>query len=500
MANPRQGNGFARRLATACLAAAVIVAVLLGMGWLSRSMTRHHLAGEAQSRLWTLQQGLPLWHWSLRTRHDLVARKVFGHANVVETPAGLQLTSIDGSPFEVGLPVREPMDTRHWQRLAIHMETPATLRVHVIWQVTAGAPVCTSRDALFVGPGQLTLYADFDLLDGHQSDGTVCAPPDRIAWLLRLRFDMPTGTSLTLQRAELTPRQPPVVTDGVTGAALTAADDPSDGEQTQAAPLFLLPSDLSAEDWLAQRDLIQQRVPAALVVVGPATVTAQPETHGPAWPAIVACISYLFLLIVLGRRPRPRWEWLALLPGLLWLIAGLQWGQSHSVPALAAFIAALVFAIWREWQTRPHDWHWLGLTTSAWLWPLAAVFVALALLCLSPDALQTPPWRHAITYLGWATLQQWLMLGVLLPRLERAGLPRVGAWLATAAVFGLLHTPNGAVMQLCFLAELWWAACFLRSRALLPVALAHAVCALLVEAGLTGTLVRSLEVSARFFL
>jgi hypothetical protein len=55
-------------------------------------------------------------------------------------------------------------------------------------------------------------------------------------------------------------------------------------------------------------------------------------------------------------------------------------------------------------------------------------------------------------------------------------------------------------MQLCFLAELWWAWCFLRSRRLLPIALAHAGCALLVEAGLVGSVLRSLEVSARFLL
>jgi len=72
--------------------------------------------------------------------------------------------------------------------------------------------------------------------------------------------------------------------------------------------------------------------------------------------------------------------------------------------------------------------------------------------------------------------------------------------LLTALVFALMHTPNGILMQLCLLAELWWAWCFRRSRALLPVAAAHAVCALLVEAGLVGGLLRSLEVSARFFL
>jgi hypothetical protein len=54
-------------------------------------------------------------------------------------------------------------------------------------------------------------------------------------------------------------------------------------------------------------------------------------------------------------------------------------------------------------------------------------------------------------------------------------------------------------MQFCFVAELGWAWCFLRSRTLLPVALAHAASALILESALAGSTLRSLEVSARFF-
>jgi hypothetical protein len=114
-------------------------------------------------------------------------------------------------------------------------------------------------------------------------------------------------------------------------------------------------------------------------------------------------------------------------------------------------------------------------------------------------ALHPLPLGHVLTYFGWAWLQQWLMLVVLLRRFELI-VPRP-AWaiVAVATVFALLHTPNGMLMQCCFVAELWWARCFQRSRSVLPIGLAHAACALLVEAGLIGGLVRSLEVSARFF-
>jgi membrane protease YdiL (CAAX protease family) len=69
-----------------------------------------------------------------------------------------------------------------------------------------------------------------------------------------------------------------------------------------------------------------------------------------------------------------------------------------------------------------------------------------------------------------------------------------------ALLFALLHTPNARLMLLCFAAELWWARCFMRDRAVVPVALAHAICALLLQAGLSGGWLRSLEVSARYFL
>jgi membrane protease YdiL (CAAX protease family) len=87
-----------------------------------------------------------------------------------------------------------------------------------------------------------------------------------------------------------------------------------------------------------------------------------------------------------------------------------------------------------------------------------------------------------------------------LPRFEQIARHRTAlAIIATAIAFALLHTPNGMLMQLCFVAELWWGWCFVRSRSVLPVGVAHAIAALLVEAGLVGGLVRSLEVSARFF-
>jgi membrane protease YdiL (CAAX protease family) len=128
---------------------------------------------------------------------------------------------------------------------------------------------------------------------------------------------------------------------------------------------------------------------------------------------------------------------------------------------------------------------------------MAPLPLAVCLWLLRGHPLQALPLLHIITYFGWAALQQWLILVVLLRHLD--GLPRLLSVVLTALVFALLHTPNGLLMQLCFIAELFWAWQFQRRHTLLPIAVAHALCALLLEAGVVGGPLRSLEISARFF-
>jgi hypothetical protein len=177
----------------------------------------------------------------------------------------------------------------------------------------------------------------------------------------------------------------------------------------------------------------------------------------------------------------------------------LRWGVEPSIPGALAFVAALIYGGQGEWRRRPVTWSWLGHRTADWLWPLVPLPVAAALIAADGHGLTKLPTLHIVAYFAWALLQQWAMLAVVMGRLRKTQLPAPVIVLITATVFGLLHTPNGALMQLCFMAELWWAWCFLRAPRLLPIAVAHALSALLVESGLTGHWLRSLEVSARFF-
>jgi hypothetical protein len=260
-------------------------------------------------------------------------------------------------------------------------------------------------------------------------------------------------------------------------------------------PLFRLPVGRSAEDLLAWRDALRARWPAALVVAAgalPQAVAPAPARNAWQW---LGCLLYLLALARLAWRPvhgrwRPWIESAGCLLGPLWLVAGLHWGLRATPVGVAAFGGGLAYALAIERHHLARLWR-LPEAGRDWLWPLAMLPVTAALIVLDGHGLRPQAGVHVLAYLGWAWLQQWLMLIVLLRRF--AQITHRAGW----AILALA----GVLMQLCLVGELWWGWCFLRSRSVLPIALAHASCALLVEAGLAGgPLLRSLEVSARFFL
>jgi len=160
------------------------------------------------------------------------------------------------------------------------------------------------------------------------------------------------------------------------------------------------------------------------------------------------------------------------------------------------FAGGVGYAIFLALSRRLPPWGWLARGNAS-AWPFAAVAVALGLALFAGHKPGWPSFGHLAAYVAWATFQQWLLLAVVGGLLARA-LSRPWAVLLTAFAFALLHTPNGLLMQLCFVAELGWAWWYLHHRSLLPVAVAHAASAVVLQAGLAGGLLRSLEVSARF--
>lgn len=488
----------AQRLA-AVLGVCIAVALLLfGLRELAASLASSQLRHESEQMLATVQDGHPLWQWQLRKPDDLIAGRAFGAADVHSDKAGLRITSRDGSPFELGMPLPHAVDLRHWPLLRIQGNSSAAGTLSLVWQ-EAGADACRS-DGVNLPAGSLDLSIDLRALSSRQP----CAALSTAA-MLRLRPQMPAGTSLLLTQVALLAADPLSIQarPGLTlsDEAAVASRQLQTYQSPSAMPLVKLHADASAETLLQLRDEVRARWPAALLQVGERPLSGAPRMHLPAWTQILACGLYLLGLLWLWRRPllsrhRNPLELAAILAGPLWLIAGLQWGAGHAGPAVVAFAGALLFAAIRRDAIRP--WHGFGRWQDV-AWAAFPVLAALTLVLSCGHALQPPGWRGAVVYLLWATLQQWLMLGAVLPRLEKLTAQPWLAVLAVATLFALLHTPNGALMQLCLLAECWWAWYFLRRRSLLPIAAAHAACALLVQAGLSGGLLRSLEVSARFF-
>lgn len=501
-----------RRAGTAAGGIALAAILLFAIHMLAARIVATHLLHEAQHQAAALQSGQSLWQWALRKPHDLVAGQAFGHASAAADGDGLRITSADGTPFELGLPIDRAADLAHWPLLQLQLDSSTNGTLGLIRQSAPGASACTATAAAALLPQQHQLLLDLSRLSWLSANGDRCTTTEP-AWMLRLRIQLPAGGRVWLHAAALRSADAPPLP---TAPTLTLRSTDEIGSviagtpEVHGIPWIALPPDASAETMLTLRDHLRARWPAALVV----PASGNPLPGAPVeWPqgwAWLGFALYLSLLLVLTRwqpygASRPWLEITACLAGPLWLVAGLQWGPRLALAAVSATLGALLYAVAMEWRQRPRSWR-VGGSASSWLWPMLPALIALMLLLGWGQALHPPAASHVLLYLVWAGLQQWLMLGVTMPRLQKGlhGLPESPrtalACLITAALFALLHTPNGALMQLCLLAELWWAWCFTRSRSLLPVVLAHACCGLLVESGLFGVLLRSLEVSARFFL
>ncbi|MET0331772.1 MAG: CPBP family intramembrane glutamic endopeptidase [Dyella sp.] len=478
--------------------ALLVASCLLALPWLSARLTAQHLQQQAADRLDRLRQGLPLWQWQPRQPHDLIAGRAFGAARLETGQTGLRVISLDGSPFDLGLRLEQPIDLRHWPRLRLRIDSERGGHLGLLTASGDDPAICATSLGIPLSAGEQQPVVDVRALAWHTVQGQSCRPGRSIN-MLRMTLQLPSGSWLALSDVALLPTSAPtgsptpptrILSNQQTANALPA-------DRSESSPKIVLDAASPAESLLIQRDQALATWPGAVVAVGhlpKPLMTAQPR-QWTRWLGL--CAYVLGVLMLLFRRSHPRWlDGLACLPGPLWLLTGLQVGQSVSPPAATGFLVTLLYAGLLSWRERPADWRWHGPPTS-WLIALAPLPLAIVLWLLCGHPLQALPPLHVITYFGWAALQQWLILVVLLRHLD--GFPRLLGVLLSALVFALLHTPNGLLMQLCFIAELLWAWQFKQQRALLPIAVAHALCALLLEAGVAGATLRSLEVSARFF-
>ncbi|MBS0557049.1 MAG: CPBP family intramembrane metalloprotease [Proteobacteria bacterium] len=255
-------------------------------------------------------------------------------------------------------------------------------------------------------------------------------------------------------------------------------------------------------------------IPAAIIVPASTADAVEARAHVMGTPASVTHSRHNMAWIVLGAYwtalllawrwpPRdPRWR-AALEAALasiapLWLIAGgfftgrLDAAQIALIASVAAYAAFLGI---------PRTWRFNG-SARAWLFGggVAAIALAIGLYAHHWDTpLRAIDTGHVLRYFGWALIQQYLICAVVTSRWLRAGKSRFVAIYLGALTFALMHTPNASLMLATFAGGLCWCVIYLRERALLPIAVSHAVSALILIALLPQDWLYSAEVSARFF-
>jgi hypothetical protein len=468
------------RRGTAIAAVLLALALLFALPWFAASIVRGAIERDSANDRAAYGIGSSPWRWHLRDSGDVVAGRAFGGGRLTAGKNGLQAHATDGSPLEIGLPLRRPADLHALP--VLHLEASASAGGHYSLAVrqTLEAPV-VHADLGALGPDALARPVRLDRLKWVDAAGHAANVPTRAA-MFRLAATLAEGQTLTLREASLAPLPtwlPPTAT--------------------------ALPDGLTAEGLLDWRDARLGTSPTATF----GQTVAQPPA--PAWQPWAAPLLYLLLLVIVpairaAMRPAPEGpaqaarpgpvEALLVIAGPLWFIAGLGLSARPAAPGLAMFLLGVAYALTLAVRRRLPRWQWLGAWRVAG-WPLLALPVTIAIVAVAGHAPVWPTAGRALLYIGWAFVQQWLILAVVAALLARA-LPRPAAVLLAALAFALLHTPNGLLMQLCFVAELGWAWWYLHHRALFPVALAHAFSALLLQACLAGGILRSLEVSARF--
>lgn len=502
-----------------------VVACLAGLDQLARWQLARQLRVEAVASLGVLARGDTPLRWQLQNSSDLVGGRVFGDCAHEFTPAGLHLRA--GSQVcELGLRLRGAVDLGRFDRLQIDSKNPLPA-FFLLLRERLDQP---QRHAEVSAGTSIAL----DTLAWHQDDGSAATPPRRAA-MLRLRL-AGLQQDLLLRDVVLRPAAalPVLSPDSAQWQSLedTSAIPP------QRLPLFAAADGLRPEQLLAARDRLREREPFAQVVyrrdtsavaaaVGngarrPPDATAyggkpaaSASTTMPASPVSsilpwLALTAFAALLAALYWRPPQNARVAALLQALaavalpLYLVASLHLSDDFDAWTLTALALSLLYAAALALRQPRLARAWLG-TPRAWL--LAALGPALAVLLVGAAQWGSGAslslglsWNQLPLYVLWAALQQWLICRVFAERLRGSGLAPHWIALAAALAFALLHTPNTTLMQATFAGGLLWGTIWLRERGLWPIALSHALAAGLLVQGLPPPLLRSAEVSLRFFL
>lgn len=123
-------------------------------------------------------------------------------------------------------------------------------------------------------------------------------------------------------------------------------------------------------------------------------------------------------------------------------------------------------------------------------------------LAMQPDyPLRWPEPNKIMRYGAWAIFQQWLLNRVLAREaLRLTHGQQVLAAAIVAVLFGLLHTPNFALMCATCIGAFVWIQLYFKRPYVLPLALSHVTLSVFLIALTPPWVVRNAEIGARFFM
>jgi hypothetical protein len=492
-----------------------------------------HLRDQAAHALALAASGATPYRWHFNGPDDIVAGRVFGADNIRFNDAGLSVLST-GPEFEIGLPLARKLDLRRFPDLHIDVVVDAPALVQIVARENLDAPQLIST-AVALQPGKHASSIDLGR-PGWRSDGHAAKPPSAAA-MLRLHVTLAPGKEFRLHAATMErvagahpidlARLPHIVDPGNAGDAGTAVlrlpfHAPSQkvdietigtNDNVRMPLLVLLPQHGRVEQQIALRNAVFDVLPGAILIPEYAVESsfqqarAEAATSRSDAPGISRWIWLAAYILAIGycrwhppRAPRPRAFVEIVLASIvpLWLIPGGLFDGSPDAAQKLLIALSLAYSIslsvHRQWQ-------WNG-SMRAWLLAGAVVVLAVALGLAahrSGEPMRAIGTGHIARYVVWALLQQYLICAVCTERWQVVtGVGAVAVYLG-ALGFALMHTPNAILMLATFAGGLCWCALYLRERALLPLAVSHAVSALILLALLPADILASAEVSARFF-
>ena len=515
---------------------ALIVVTVFGLDLFAHRAFDAHLRDQAVRSLALAGTGGTPYRWRFAGPEDLVAGHPFGSEDFDFSDGSLRWRS--SGPVEAGIVLARTLSLKAFPLLHLEatVDSPGELRVVV--REKLGGPEFVSAPVPF-GAGRYDGVLDTGGLAWFIDGAREAAAPPREAAMLRVRFVLAHSGQVALHSAAMRrgpgysaldlDAQPVIVEPGHANPAgrISVFRLPFDAIMQKvdiaaiaanvgasAQPLILLPQRGRVEQQIALRNAVYAALPAAILVPESGYAETFADARALAASGLRdapprsqwAPVAVLALLLLIARFRSPRdprrralFELALTMAAPLWLILGDHFdGTLHaSHYALIGLTVAYAISL-----SLPRAWHWNGEPRA---WAYAALVVALALvigLILHGSGTQVTPapgLRQVLRYFGWALLQQYLICVVYTERWNIVAGNRYVAVYLGALGFALMHAPNAALMLATFAGGLCWCAIYLRYRALLPLALSHTACALLLVVLLPADILRSAEVSVRFF-